>query len=393
MKTLRVCLSSDLPGLHDRNPDYLYFLYDKLFLYSGQNMVDVNFSIVDNIPEGQIPGMIYILNTDGTVHRKVDYTDTIVAEIEDDSQIELLKKAGTMYYVDSNHRYMDSQRRTLTLPYNDGYYELTVAAKNDAKFTNNTILKFNENSQKFEMFGERDEDFIDFSKPFRGKTTNTAKINVDGPRITAMVRISNMVGNILKAASDGLVVKSFGFVDSETFDEWTKYVDDFRKHAQDILDKIDSELSGVEELITPEYIHEEIMTELVQKYPDIDTAIENYQQVADSLSIIENELMTYASSSIYQATNELDEKLERYSNWENLDNSYENFNHECNYYEKAEEYLYPELRKSEYLAIIGIALDKYLNDEIKPSTNKEIIATIAMAKYLSDESETIKMEE
>ena len=49
MKTLRVCLSSDLPGLLDRNPDYLYFLYDKLFLYSGQNILDVNFSIVDNI--------------------------------------------------------------------------------------------------------------------------------------------------------------------------------------------------------------------------------------------------------------------------------------------------------------------------------------------------------
>ena len=135
MKTLRVCLSSDLPGLLDTNPDYLYFLYDKLFLYSGQNMLTVNFSIVNEIPniEDQVPGMIYILNTDGTVHRKVDYVDTIVAEIEDDSQVELLKKAGTMYYVNSDHRYLDSQRRILTLPYNDGNYELAVAAKNDAK--------------------------------------------------------------------------------------------------------------------------------------------------------------------------------------------------------------------------------------------------------------------
>ena len=64
MKTLRVCLSSDLPGLLDRNPDYLYFLYDKLFLYSGQNMIDVNFVIAERIPDidDQVPGMIYILN-------------------------------------------------------------------------------------------------------------------------------------------------------------------------------------------------------------------------------------------------------------------------------------------------------------------------------------------
>ena len=138
MKTLRVCLSSDLPGLLDRNPDYLYFLYDKLFLYSGQNMIDVNFVITERIPDidDQVPGMIYILNTDGSVHRKVDYVDTVVAEIEEDSQIELLRKAGTMYYVNSDHRYMDSQRRTLTLPYNNGNYELAVAAKNDAKTKN-----------------------------------------------------------------------------------------------------------------------------------------------------------------------------------------------------------------------------------------------------------------
>ena len=128
MKTLRVCLSSDLPGLLDRNPDYLYFLYDKLFLYSGQNMIDVNFVITERIPDidDQVSELIYILNTDGSVHRKIDYVDTVVAEIEEDSQIELLRKAGTMYYVNSDHRYMDSQRRTLTLPYNDGNYDLVM---------------------------------------------------------------------------------------------------------------------------------------------------------------------------------------------------------------------------------------------------------------------------
>lgn len=383
MKTLRVCLSSDLPGLLDRSPDYLYFLYDKLFLYSGQNMIDVNFAIVSSIPaiDDQVPGMIYILDTDGSVHRKVDYVDTVVAEIEEDSQIELLKKAGTMYYVNSDHRYMDSQRRTLTLPYNDGNYELAVAAKNDAKFNNNTILKFNEKSQRFEMYGEQDEEFIDFSKPFRGKTTNTAEVIVDGPKIMAMVRISNAVGNILKAASDGLLVKSFGFVDRETFDEWTKYVDDFKRHAQDILDKIDAELSGVKELITPEYIHQEIMAELIQKYPDIETALENYQQVADSLGEIENAVMTYASNTIINASNSIDNKLETYSDWDNLDDSHDTFTHECNYYEKAKEYYYPEMRKSEYIAIIGTAISMYLAEE---EINQTLV-NIAMAKYLADE--------
>ena len=71
-------------------------------------MIDVNFVITERIPDidDQVPELIYILNTDGSVHRKVDYVDTVVAEIEEDSQIELLRKAGTMYYVNSDHTYM-----------------------------------------------------------------------------------------------------------------------------------------------------------------------------------------------------------------------------------------------------------------------------------------------
>ena len=64
MKTLRVCLSSELPDVLERSSDYLYFAYDKLILYSGQNEVSENFAIATEIPEAQIEGMIYILNTD-----------------------------------------------------------------------------------------------------------------------------------------------------------------------------------------------------------------------------------------------------------------------------------------------------------------------------------------
>ena len=148
------------------------------------------------------------------------------------------------------------------------------------------------------------------------------------------------------------------------------------------MDKIDSELSGVKDLITPEYIYQEIMTELIQKYPDIETALENYQQVADSLGDIENSVMSYASDTIVNASNNIDRKLEEYSNWDNLDNSHDTYIQECNYYEKAEEYYYPEIRKSEYLAIIGTAISMYLKEE---ETN-QTLAYIAMAKYLSEES-------
>lgn len=401
MKALRVCLSSELPGLLDRKSDYLYFLYDKLFLYNGQNIVDADFCIIDAIPEEQVDGMIYILNTDGSVHRKVDYVDTVVAEIEDASQIELLKKAGTMYYVNSDHRYMDSQRRTLTLPYNNGNYELTVAAKNDAKFNNNTILKYNENDERFELFGEQDEEFIDFSKPFRGKDSNTVKVTVDGPKISAAIKISKAVGNILKASSDGLLVKPLDFVDKDTFDKWIYDVSDFKKYAQAVLDRVDAELSDIKKLVTPDSIKAEILDQLKQKYHDIETAIDNYQHIVDSLDTIESDVMTYASTNISNASITLNRTVAENSEWNELDDSHETYTSEIDYYKKAEAYYYPEFTRTQRLAIIGMAMSKYFEDTVDrelvvsiamakymedlDESNRELIATIAMGKYLSEE--------
>lgn len=382
MKTLRVCLSSELPDLLERNPDFLYFTYDKLFLYSGQNLLDVNFVITHEIPDSQVIGLIYILDTDGSVHRKFDYVDEKIAEIEDESQIELLKKAGTMYYIDANHRYMDSQRRTLTLPYNNGNYELTVAAKNDAVFNNNTILKYNEKNNRFEMFGEQDEEFIDYSKPFRGKETNSVKVNVDGPKISAKIKISNSVGNILKLASDGLYVKPLGWVDSDTFEKWSNDVSDFKKYAQNILDRIDAEIADVEQLVTKDAIHKEVMDQLEPKYPTIDTAIENYQQIVDSLDDIEAKVLDYSSTSIHNAYTNIDNKLEENSAWDNLDDSHNTYKHEVDYYNKAEKYYYPELTKTMKLNIIATAIDQYLQEE----ENKKAIIGIAISKYFEEEN-------
>ena len=219
LKTLRVCKSNDLPAILDRSSDFLYLVYDKLMLYSGQQALADNFVIASSMPEEPVVGMIYILDYDGSVHRYTDYKDITVAEIEDESQIQLLKKAGTMYFINSAHRYLDSQRRTLTLPYDNGTYELNASVKNNHQFTNDTILKFNEKSDRFEVYGPQDEVFIDFSKPFRGYSTESVNLKVDGPRIAADVRISNVLNNILMKAPDGLFVKSDRYVDRETFEE------------------------------------------------------------------------------------------------------------------------------------------------------------------------------
>lgn len=341
MKTLRVCLASELPDELDRSPDYLYFAYDKLYLYSGQNYLEDNFAIVDEIPEDQVYGMIYILNTDGSVHRMIDYADTKIAEIEDPEQITILQKAGTMFYINAQHRYIDSQRRVLTLPFNDGTYELNASTKNETVYDENTILKFNPETERFEVYGDSSEEFIDYSKPFRGSTTNTAEIEVKGPRISGKVKLSEAEDNLLKAASDGLYINANGCVSKTEFNEWVSDVFDMKQASEDIIRRVEDQMEGLEEIITPEYISNEIHQALYTKYPEIDTALTNYDEYVNNLDEIENAVLTYAADNISTARNTLFDKVTNYEAVEELDPTYRTFTHEVDYYAKAEEFYYP----------------------------------------------------
>lgn len=341
MKTLRVCLASELPIESDRSKDYLYFAYDKLYLYSGQNYLEDNFAIVDAIPENQVYGLIYILNTDGSVHRMVEYEDVKIAEIEDDSQIELLQKAGTMFYINARHRYIDSQRRVLTLPFNDGTYELNASTKNETVYDENTILKYNPDADRFEVYGDTAEEFIDYSKPFRGSSSNTVDIKVNGPRISANVKVSQLENNALKAASDGLYINAARCVTRSEFNNWTKEIFDLKQTSQELLERVALELNGLEELISPEAIDDEILRKLREKYSNIDTALANYQQYVNSLDELENNVLSYAANSINTARQEIIDKISDYQSIEDLDEESAEFSHEVNYYEKAEAYYYP----------------------------------------------------
>lgn len=359
-KTLKVCLSSEFPDILKRKENYIYFLYDKLELYFGQNRLSEDFAITNKIPEQPVPGMIYILNTDGSVHRQVDYSDITIATIESKDQIELLQKAGTIFYINNNKRYMDSQRRTLTLPFNNGNYELSVAMKNEQIFDNNTILKYNEKTKRFEVYGDLDEEFIDYSKPFRGGETNSVKIKADGPSLKANVKISALMNNMLKAASDGLYVFTKDKVDRKEYEEWADTINEFQQYSKDVIDRIESDLSHLQEVASEEAIHNEIMNILISKYPTIEEALAKYQEIVDSLSNIETNVMNYSTSEILNTKNEIDKGINKACEWEDL-NDISDYTQEIDYYQRSKEYLSPELTDEE-VQIILAAVVKYIEE-------------------------------
>lgn len=333
IKTFKVCLSSNLPGELQRKFSEIYFVYDKMELYCGPNLINENFALVQELPENPVEDMLYIFTSNGSIHRITDYEDVIIANIDNPNDVEILQKVGTTYYVDANRSYIDKQRRVLTLPFNDGEYELNISTKNDILFDNDTIAKYNPSHGRFELYGDDSAEFIDYSKPFRGATTPTIETRVDGPRVSANVRISKALNNILKASSDGLFVRSTNLVKSEVFEQWKSTIDEFKQSAQDVLDRIDTELSFVQNLITQDSLNSDIRDILNDRYGDIDQIIGNYNDILDRLDTIQDLLMSYTITTIQESIDTLNNELSTNSNWQNLDSAYHYHEQEVNYFD------------------------------------------------------------
>lgn len=340
---LRVCHSKDLPSITKRSSDFIYLTYDKLDLYAGQNSIDENYIVTDQLkdPKNEVPGMIYILSTNGSVYRNIDYSNVKLADLEDPSQLQYIQNLGNIFRVNANRRYIDSQTRTLTLPFNNGKYELNVSVKNDQVFDENTILKYNPKMERFEIYGPTDEEFIDFSKPFRGGETETLKIQSDGPKLNGQVKVSKQLGNILKVTKDGLFISPQDIVTADVFEAYYKKLNDFENRADLVMVTLEDDIHEMQELISVEGINNAIVNTLSSKFEDIQTYLDNYADIVQKMNDLQTSVMNYAISETERTRQQLQAAIVQSGGWEELDAASEEYTEEVNYYEKAQEYLYP----------------------------------------------------
>ena len=355
IKTLRVCLSAEIPTTDKRDSNYIYFAYDKLLLYQGVNLLDDNFAIVDKVPDQPVYGMMYILTSDGSIHQIIDYTDTTLAKIENSSQLAILKKIGTSFFVNADHRYIDQRSRAVVLPYTNGTYDLTIEPRNDQVFDDNTALRYNTQDEEFQIYSDNGQPWIDYSKRFRGGTTRTVALRVTGHKILAEIRLSKNSDNLLKAASDGLYVKGGDKLDKDTFNKWVQNVSDFRKHANDVLDNIDTEIKNMTEMVSPDNITKNIKELTEAKFPTIQEALDNYKSLQQKIQDIETEIINYASSRFNEESTIIQNKINNYASWEDLDDI-------------VDEYV---LTEDDISVILSAAVSSYIAAEAEEKQNKE----------------------
>ena len=117
-------------------------------------------------------------------------------------------------------------------------------------------------------------------------------------------------------------------------------------------------IQEIKSFISENAISEEITRQLVAEYPNIDTALDNYDYIRNQLDIIEYEAMKYVTDILDPAIESIDTRLETASQWEDLDDV-SGYTHEVDYYDKATKW-YHVLSPLEMQQVITTAIAAYL---------------------------------
>lgn len=303
MKTLRVCLYKDIPQILERESNYIYFAYDALKIYVGQNLYNNPFSITEKIPTKPIQNIIYILLGDGSVNICTDYATKKVATIEDNSQIELLKEVGSLFYHNNKGVYDDLTTRSLVTPFEDGIYQIVVSLPKGTVIDKDTLIAYNEETKMFEVIGTKDPTVL-FGQ-LVGIDTSTISTVVSDAKISANVRISKAYDNIISALPDGIYASSSDGAASEEFEEFKSEFERYESSMTVKLNKLYEKIEDITEIIDLKKIEQKIRESLKEVYPEIDEAFEIYARAVSKLASIEHDVELYSDNKYDEAYEKL----------------------------------------------------------------------------------------
>jgi len=323
-----------LPPYSERNDSYIYFCYDKLEIYLGQGFYNDSFCIVEKPVEANIgiEGMIYIMLNSGVTDDGMVYTagdvwsigydvtkdyDTgeyitspnpvkkKMAELEkvdgepDPEQLAYLNGLGTLYFQREEYKYFDTQKRTISLPFQNGTAKLSIDAPENLRFDTNTVTKYNPLTGKFEY----DDNYVDpdeLSDPnsgLKGYSTKSVDTYVKNNQLHADVRISDNIANGLKILSDGLYVNTANFV---PLAEFNSLKNDFEQWSTKFDETIVKFNSIIEETYSEDNIKNIANTVLEEYKPNIELLIKSYEEIYDKLNMIYQAVPQYIDDKFLQ---------------------------------------------------------------------------------------------
>lgn len=321
-RVLRVCNSEFLPPLSERDPNYIYFIYDKMAIYLGQNRYTDPFCIVEDMPKEPIEGMLYI-TIDGKLKTYLDYNIVEIGEIESEDQIQYLYDAGTVYFMKAEYRYLDPQTRTLQLPYQNGSYQLSINLAKNIIIDKNTVIRFNEDTGRFEIDGRMYGETVnkaEMIKDLKGGETDSTFTAITNGNIRVTLKISNAAGNLIKLLDSGVYASLDEYLTDDDLKEVKNGLDLYRSSLNKYLADLKAAVDATDISVSEESILRRIKIELDKYYPNIMKILDNYEEVYNHLVELRQDSKQYTDKRFLETreaiSKYIDDELRKLHPWE-----------------------------------------------------------------------------
>ena len=300
--------SVNLPVSSDRDEDTLYYAYDKLTLFKGSVLYTDPFAVVEEVPkEGIADYMLYIVIKDGSVWHNYNSKLSKIAELTDSSQLDNLKTVGTTYFLKSDYRYLDMQKRGIILPYRNGTYQLGLDLADDLAIDKNLVVKFDPKNSKFifdSNLQEPEAGIWHRIYEYTGEETDSIDTTIDDGIVKANVKISEEVDNLIKVYGDGLFVYTG---DKASLDDFRKLSEQYAnyKASMDKFAEI-SDQNVVEVKANLDSIPNKIL-EAMNKYNDqMEAALDTFQRISDKMDKLKADTNTYMTTNMTKLNEDSD---------------------------------------------------------------------------------------
>ena len=307
VKTLKVIKYQYLPVPEERSRSYIYFCYDRMQLYLYQSLYTDPFCIVEKMPEYPATDMLYI-TLEGKMYSYYGDIPTYIGEIEhntdgviDPNQLDILKQAGTVFFMNAEARYIDTQTRTVQLPFQNGNYILSLELAKNLKIDENTVIRYNPSTEQFYIAGQnyQYDDRLDNVNKYSGYTTRTAETLMDGHTFRTYVSISDKENNGLTIAENGgLYIDVSDLALQSDYEKILSAFVAYKEVIDNYMDQIVDLVQNATGDITISTINTEILNAFKKYNNDITTIIKFYTETRNRLRNFESDMREQIANQI-----------------------------------------------------------------------------------------------
>jgi len=307
-RDLVVCTSEYLPTPPERDMNTVYFVYDKMAVFVGRTFYSDPFCVLETVPDQPAEGMLYI-TTDGRLKLYVDYSLMDIGGTDNQTYIDRIRLAGTVYFMKAEYRYLDLQTRCIALPYQNGTYQLSVNLMKCLAINKNTVIRYNEETGRFEIDGDYvDTDFHDPNQ-YYGVDTDTVHTWTQGRQVYADVKVSNAANNAIRILGNGLFVDVGDCITTEEFEQLVQLFRLYKSSIDALIEELEEAMAEEGYDTTLEMIAELILEALEDYKPTIEDMFANYDMIFEQLGYIRGASIDYTDAKVQEVKDEIIEYL------------------------------------------------------------------------------------